>query len=89
MIVNPVEYCQIKQCKPPFIIVFFFFYPDWRLIEIDFERYLCYIFRRYEDVRGVYDVRDIVACFRNSSFPYYIAVLVCFRFISRANTILI
>ena len=88
MIVNPVEYCQIKQSKTLFV-VFFFFNPDWRLIEIDFERYLCYIFRRYEDVRGVYDVWDIVACFRNSSFPYYIALLVCFRFISRANTILI
>jgi len=69
MIVNPVESCQIKRMQNT-IYHCVYFYPDWNLMEIDFQRYLCCIFRRYEDVRGVYDVRDFVACFRNSSFPF-------------------
>ena len=37
-------------------------------MHIDFRRYLSCVLRQYEDVRGVYNVRQFICCFRVTSF---------------------
>lgn len=56
-------------------------------MHIDFRRYRSCVFRQYEDVRGAYDVRQFICCFRVTSFFFRLHYWTSFTFTANYRTV--